>query len=324
MAQQLANRTAIAIERDEGLPVAVQLAWRIQAMIAGGRLAAGEPLPSVRELAKRAAVNVNTVRSVYRRLERDGWIVSRQGLGTFVAEGAASSIDLERIVAEAVSEARDAGVDPRALVPALYAAAGGAQGVAKLEGTGRGVSEVGASEELAVPVGAGREPPSRFSTTPLPDLERHGDERDARRELRRQIERLEAELAGYTRDLPAEEPPHPLLAPKAHVANVSELEAVRDRLLDRLADARATTARRATRQERARAHRERMAREPERHKWEWISNEEAGEPGCATWHVRPRYGPLGALMGWWRVKVSSGCPLAAPREAAMRSDLGER
>ena len=53
-----------------------------------------------------------------------------------------------------------------------------------------------------------------------------------------------------------------------------------------------------------------MAREPSEHKWQWVSNEDVGEPGCRTWRVTPRYGPVGALMGWWRVKVSSGCPLA--------------
>ena len=67
-------------------------------------------------------------------------------------------------------------------------------------------------------------------------------------------------------------------------------------------------ARKGKRQRRARRHVEEMARRPEEHKWQWVSNEETGDPGCKTWHVTPRYGPVGALMGWWRVKVSSGCP----------------
>ena len=53
-----------------------------------------------------------------------------------------------------------------------------------------------------------------------------------------------------------------------------------------------------------------MERDPAAHKWERISNVDIGEPGCKHWHSRPRWGVLGALMGWWRVKVSSGCPLA--------------
>ena len=59
-----------------------------------------------------------------------------------------------------------------------------------------------------------------------------------------------------------------------------------------------------------------MVEDPAAHKWESVSNDEMGDPGCATYQVQPAWGPIGALMNWWRVKVSGGCPLAAPREAA--------
>ena len=85
---------------------------------------------------------------------------------------------------------------------------------------------------------------------------------------------------------------------------------MRNSLLEQLAEVRDRQARRGRRQRRARAQVEAMAREPAEHKWQWVSNEDLGEPGCKTRHVTPRYGPVGALMGWWRVKVSSGCPLA--------------
>jgi hypothetical protein len=52
-----------------------------------------------------------------------------------------------------------------------------------------------------------------------------------------------------------------------------------------------------------------MLLEPERHKWVRIGNEHIGEPGCKHWHVQPRWGILGMLMNWWRVRISSGCPL---------------
>ncbi len=55
---------------------------------------------------------------------------------------------------------------------------------------------------------------------------------------------------------------------------------------------------------------EEMLAAPERHKWRRVSAEDIGESGCRHWHVRPRYGALGMLMGWWRVVISSGCPLA--------------
>ena len=59
-----------------------------------------------------------------------------------------------------------------------------------------------------------------------------------------------------------------------------------------------------------------MIAEPERYKWVRVSNEDIGEPGCRHWHSRPKLGLIGMLMGWWRVKVSSGCPLAGGRRAS--------
>ncbi|MDQ3102711.1 MAG: GntR family transcriptional regulator, partial [Actinomycetota bacterium] len=53
------------IERDSELPVGMQLGWKLKAMIARGALRAGDRLPSVRELAEFAGVNVNTARAVY-------------------------------------------------------------------------------------------------------------------------------------------------------------------------------------------------------------------------------------------------------------------
>jgi DNA-binding transcriptional regulator YhcF (GntR family) len=281
----LATQFDLTVDRDGDLSPGLQLAWRLRALIAAGQLGAGDRMPSVRDLAAQAGVNVNTARSVYRRLEREGLVVSRHGLGTFVAEGARRSPDVERVAAEAVAEARQAGVDPRELATALYAAAG----VPEPDAAGE--------TELAPP-------------TELPDLDRDADERTVRRELRRQIARLEEELAGYARDLRRGDPGHPLLQAKAHVADVAELEETRNRLLEQIAEVRDKQARKAGRQRRARKQVEAMAREPEGHKWQWVSNEELGEPGCKTWRVTPRYGPVGALMGWWRVKVSSGCPLA--------------
>ena len=63
---------------------------------------------------------------------------------------------------------------------------------------------------------------------------------------------------------------------------------------------------------------ERMLASPAEHKWLRISRADVGEPGCGHWHSRPRLGPLGMLMGWWRVKVSSGCPLSGRLAAVER------
>jgi DNA-binding transcriptional regulator YhcF (GntR family) len=284
----------LRVDRDGELPVASQLAWKLRGMIGGGLFPPAEKLPSVRELAELAEVNVNTARSVYGRLEDDGFIVSRHGAGTFVSDAPPTAGDVDRIALDAVGEARDAGVDPRELATAIYAAA-------DLSGNGTG----------------GIEPPSRTSSTPLPDPEIEVDERHARRELRRQIGRLEAELGTYAEHMVREESTtHPLLRPKGHIADLQELERTRDQLTEQLANVRGDVEERGRQEQEARAHVEDMVRAPERHKWEWVSSDETGDPGCKTWQTRPRYGPVGMLMGWWRVKVSSGCPLTGPREAA--------
>jgi DNA-binding transcriptional regulator YhcF (GntR family) len=289
VAQVATSTLDLGVNRDSELPVTAQLAWKLRAMIAGGGLRQGERLPSVRELATLAAVNVNTARAVYRRLESDGFIVSRHGLGTFVAGRPASDSEVERIAAEAVVDARGAGLDPRDLATAIYAAADRRPDEPEL--------------------------PSRISSTPLPDITRESDRRDVRRELRRQIARLEAELSAYAGNERGESGTHPLLRPKAHVAGVEELEETRNKLVDRLAELRAADERRGRDREQARAHLEEMVRDPAAHRWQWVSNDDVDEPGCKTWHSRPRYGLIGMVMGWWRVKVSSGCPLAGPREA---------
>src|SRR5688572_22411837 len=113
MAQSASPATPFRADPADELPVGVQLAWRLQALIRAGRLAAGERLPSVRALAEWAGVNVNTVRGVYTRLEDDGLIVTRHGSGSFVADDAAGSPEVERIAADAIAAAEQANVDPR-------------------------------------------------------------------------------------------------------------------------------------------------------------------------------------------------------------------
>lgn len=141
------------------------------------------------------------------------------------------------------------------------------------------------------------------------------DEREARLELRRQISRLEAALASlFGEAFGHTEIPHrietPVAAAVPRVLDLGELEAVRDRLADRVAEARSALSDRARVEARNRELLREMLEAPEQFKWVRINRSEVGEPGCGAWYSRPRLGPIGMLMGWWRVKVSSGCPLA--------------
>ncbi|HEY0391786.1 MAG TPA: hypothetical protein VGC63_08765 [Solirubrobacterales bacterium] len=148
-----------------------------------------------------------------------------------------------------------------------------------------------------------------------------GDERLARAELRRQIGRLEHQLSRLaTEAFPriAIDTGVPGHFAEPRVAGLAELEQVRDALADRIAAARVAL---ETQGELETSNREllrRMLAAPAEHKWLRISRADIGEPGCGHWHSRPRLGPLGMLMGWWRVKVSSGCPLSARLAAVER------
>jgi hypothetical protein len=125
----------------------------------------------------------------------------------------------------------------------------------------------------------------------------------ARRDLRRQIARLERDLGV----LHASHDGVPS-AGGPRVLDMEALERVRDSLVDRVHIARDDLAARAHAQERSRELLQRMLAAPQHYRWMRISREHLGEPGCGHWHSRPVLGPIGMLMGWWRVKVSSGCP----------------
>jgi DNA-binding transcriptional regulator YhcF (GntR family) len=72
------------VDRDSGVPVGIQLAWNLRSRIERGELRPGDQLPSLREAAATAGVNVNTVRAAYARLEAAGVVTTAQGRGTFV------------------------------------------------------------------------------------------------------------------------------------------------------------------------------------------------------------------------------------------------
>ncbi len=282
----VSGEPVLELGRDEDVSVGTQLGWRLRALILSGRLAAGARLPGVRELASGAGVNVNTARSIYQRLEADGLAVSKHGLGTFVADDPPARPAIEQIAADAVDAARESGIHPRELAQTIYAGSGAGPGDL-LPGSDPGLADPSA-------------PPTEQ------------DALAARRSLRDQIARLEAQLAAYVEHLGLEERPPPVTAPAGRVADVGELESVRDGLIDRLHEARAEAEEAGRRQGSARRHLEEMVADPAANRWSVVSNAEMGKPGCTTYEVRPAWGPIGALMSWWRIRVSGGCPLAGP------------
>lgn len=145
-------------------------------------------------------------------------------------------------------------------------------------------------------------------TVVLPEV----DERSARRTLREQIARLDAELATACLDACPRIDPGPPLRSLAgpRLLSLGELERVRDALAARLASVDAAVAAQAGQQAASRELLHHMLADPPAYKWTRISNAQLGEPGCKHYHVRPRLGPIGLLLSWWRVKISSGCPLA--------------
>ena len=74
------------VDRELSVPLGVQLRGLIEYGIAYGELAAGERLPSVRELADQIGIAPMTVSQVYRELKEAGLIETRAGSGTFVAD----------------------------------------------------------------------------------------------------------------------------------------------------------------------------------------------------------------------------------------------
>jgi hypothetical protein len=164
-----------------------------------------------------------------------------------------------------------------------------------------------------LPVGASDEPPRSPDAAVLERIADPSAERRARDELRRQIALLEKRLgelfasafprAGIEWAVPAVGGPR--------VLGVAELERVRDGLAVRLRDAQVELARQGEIEEANRGLLESMIAAPDRYRWVRVAAEDIGERPCQHWHARPRWGILGMLFGWWRVKHSSGCPLAA-------------
>jgi GntR family transcriptional regulator len=113
------------LDLHSGVPVYRQIIDQVRGGIASGLLAAGDQLPTVRQLAVDLAINPNTVVRAYRELEFGGLIETHQGTGTFIGAQKMKKADAERerqltqIVGDCVSRAGAAGFTVNDLIEEL-------------------------------------------------------------------------------------------------------------------------------------------------------------------------------------------------------------
>jgi DNA-binding transcriptional regulator YhcF (GntR family) len=102
------------LAKNSEVPLREQLATQIMLGITSGDLAAGERLPSTRELARRFSIHSNTVSAAYRELARRGWVEFRKGSGVYVRGRAADDplaggVELDELIQTFLQLARDRG-----------------------------------------------------------------------------------------------------------------------------------------------------------------------------------------------------------------------
>src|ERR1700731_375257 len=105
------------LDSNSGVSYYVQLMQQVRQALLFGLLKSGDQLPTVKEVVAQVALNPNTVLRAYRDLEHEGLVVSRPGVGTFVATKvppavAQSSYRLLRTELERwIRKAHEAGLD---------------------------------------------------------------------------------------------------------------------------------------------------------------------------------------------------------------------
>ena len=108
------------INYQDSRPIYEQITERYKVLILKGVLAPDEQMPSVRKLAMELSTNPNTVQRAYMELERQGFLYSVRGRGSFVRGGTDIHAQKRAELAERLSaifkEAADIGIDPAQLL----------------------------------------------------------------------------------------------------------------------------------------------------------------------------------------------------------------
>ena len=107
-------------------PIYTQISKQIRAQVLSGDLSPGDPLPSIRKLAADLQISVITTKRAYEELERDGFIDTLVGKGSFVAEQNPDLLRerhvrvVEQHLARALEEARLAGLNLEQVLELLH------------------------------------------------------------------------------------------------------------------------------------------------------------------------------------------------------------
>lgn len=115
----------IIISNTSSQPIYDQIYSQIKAMILNGTLKEGDALPSMRLLAKELRISVITTKRAYEELERDGFIETVTGKGSFVGRTNLELIkeehlkNVENALSQAIEEARLAGLPLSELISLL-------------------------------------------------------------------------------------------------------------------------------------------------------------------------------------------------------------
>lgn len=106
----------IIISNSNDRPIYEQITSQIKGLIMGGQLKEGDPLPSMRTLARELRISVITTKRAYEELERDGFISTVVGKGSFVRAADMRLVreeklkQIEKLLSQAVSLARQSAI----------------------------------------------------------------------------------------------------------------------------------------------------------------------------------------------------------------------
>ena len=82
------NKPIVSVDESNGIPLWIQLRNQLVFLIASGHFKPNDRLPTVRELTAELGISYNTVCKVYQMIEREGYITTKRGRGTFVVDSA--------------------------------------------------------------------------------------------------------------------------------------------------------------------------------------------------------------------------------------------